>query len=317
MSARPPIAIFALDAAPRSIAFHPNDRHLLLTYEKYFSVCVTATGETVWSSRFERGLFGAVLAEEGHSVLAAVGPDEPPPAASVPRAEHVLVRVSEEEGRRPLDVRASSVLAPAPDGSVALLHYGDGELGLFDLRALVERTRFVLAERAAPHWLVRFGALSRGGEVAVTSTRRGVPQPLVATIQIWHTAGTAQGRSGNAGGEGPVAISPNGRFVLYGSGRNAVLWNVEKGGIESPMSLDALAHDIAVVDFELDGRRYLYGGGDRVEVVKRLPGKPAVSLLHPPLEGVPAIVRAARFSHDGRRVVTAAADGRVSLWDVT
>lgn len=318
MSARRPIAVFALEAGLRSVELHPNDRTMLVTWETHFDVRFVATGEKVWGSRFERGVAGAVFAEEGSSVVAAAGPDEMPSSASrVPSAENVLVRVTEEEGRRPLELRVSSVLGASPEGAFALLHHGDGELGLFDLRALVERPHFVVAERAAPHWLVRFGALSRGGEVAVTSTRRGVPEPMVATIQVFHTTGPARGRAGNAGGEGPVAISPNGKFALYGSSHNAVLWSVEKGGIETPMALDALAHDVSCVDFEIDGRRYLYGGGDRVEVVKRLPGKPGASLLHEPLGGLPARVRVARFSHDGRRVVTAAADGRVFLWDVS
>lgn len=318
MSAKRAIATFSLAAGPRSVAFHPNDRMVLITYADRLEVRLAASGEKVWGARFEDGLGGAVFAEEGRSVVAAASPEkwiERP--MRMPLAERDLVRVSEDEARRPLDVAMSSVLGASPDGTLALLHYGDGELGLFDLHALVAKPRFVMAERAAPQWVMHAGALSRDGAIAVTSTRRGLSgPPTVNTIEAWHTHSSHRGRSGNAGGEGPVAVSPNGKYVLYGSGRNAVLWNVDKGGIESPMSVDALAHDVTCVDFAIDGRRYLYGGGDRIEVVSRLSGTRGASLLHEPL-GVAASVRCARFSHDGRRVVTAAADGRVFLWDVS
>lgn len=317
MSARRAIAIYPLEAGPVSVELHPNDRTMLVTYETRLEVRLTATGEKVWGARFEDGLAGAVFAEEGRSVIAAAAPEKwTQRASSIPSAERDLVRVSEDEARRSLDVRVSSVLGAAPDGTFALLHYGDGELGLFDLHELVARLPFVMAERAAL-WTLRSGSLSRNAQLGVTSTRKGVPDPPVSRLEVWHPAGgSGRGRSGNASGEAPVAASPNGKFVLYGSGRNAVLWNVPKGSIESPMSVDALAHDVSCVEFESDGRRFLYGGGDRVEVVKRLPGKPAASLLHEPFAGAPASVVCARFSHDGRRVVTAAADGRVFLWGV-
>lgn len=304
--------MFPLEPWPRSVAFHPNDRTILLTYDTQLEVRLVATGEKVWGARFEEGLAGAVFAEEGRSVIAAATRATSPVR---PVAERDLVCLSEDEGRRPLDVALSSVLGASPEGAFALLHYGDGELGLFDLVALAARPPFVMAEHVAP-WNIRFGGLSRMGEVAATSIRRGIPEPPVNRLEVRYSDNGRLGRSGNAGGEGPIAVSPNGRFVLYGSGRNAVLWNVHKGGIESPMSVDALAHDVACVDFAAGGRRYLYGGGERVEVVNRLPGKGTAALLHEPAP-LAADVRCARFSRDGRRVVTAATDGRVFLWDVS
>ena len=315
MSTRRALATFALGSNPRSVAFHPNDRTFLVTYPDRLEVRLTATGEKVWGARFEQGLGGAVFAEEGESVIAAASPDVPR-TSSVPSAERDLVRVSEDEARRRLDVPASSVLGASPDETLALVHYGDGELGLFDLHALTARPHFVMAERAVD-WVLHSGALSRDGAIAVTSMRRSqLGPPTVNVIEAWHTYSSARGRSGNAGGEGPVAISPNGRFLLYGSSRNAVLWNLDSGGLERPIPLDALAHDVTCVDFAIDGRRYLYGGGDRVEVVSRLPGSKGGSLLHD-RSAVAADLRCARFSHDGRRVVTAAADGRIFLWDVS
>lgn len=314
MSTKRAAATFALESGLRSVAFHPNDRTFLVTYSNRLEVRLTATGEKVWGNRFEQGLGGAVFAEEGRSVIAAASP-EVPRTSRVPAAERDLLRLTEDEARRPLDVPASAVLGASPDGTQALVHYGDGELGLFDLHALIARPHFVMAERAVD-WVLHSGALSRDGAIAVTSLRRSeLGPPTVNTIEAWHTYSGARGRNGNAGGEGPVAISPNGRYLLYGSSRNAVLWNLDTGGLERPMSLDAIAHDVTCVDFAIDGRRYLYGGGDRVEVVTRLPGSKGASLLHD-RSGAAADLRCARFSHDGRRVVTAASDGRVFLWDV-
>lgn len=302
----------------RSIAFHPNDRTLLVTFADRLEVLLTATGEKVWGARFEDGLGGAVFAEEGRSVVAAASREKwIQQPASVPLSDRDLVRVSEDEARRPLDVAVSSVLGASPDGTLALVHYGDGELGMFDLHALTERPRFVMAERAAPHWVMHGGALAREGTIAVTSTRRGLTgPPTVNTIEVWHTYSSHRGRQGNAGGEGPVAVSPNGKYVLYGSGPNAVLWNVDRGDIESPMSVDALADSVTCVDFAIDGKRYLYGGGARIQVVSRLPGTSGASLLHE-ASGSAANIRCARFSHDGLRVVTGTANGRVFLWDIS
>jgi len=314
MSTKRAIATFVLEAGPRSVAFHPNDRMFLVTYANRLEVRLSATGEKVWGARFEQGLDGAVFAEEGLSVIAAASPDAPR-TSSVPSAERDLVRVSEDEARRLLDVPASSVLGASPDGTLALVHYGDGELGLFDLHALTAQPHFVMAERAVA-WALHSGTLSREGAIAVTSTRHSpLGPPSVNFVQAWHTYSGHLGRNGTAGGEGPVAVSPNGRYLLYGSSRNAVLWNLDTGGLERPMSLDALAHEVTCVDFAIDGRRYLYGGGDRVEVVNRLPGSKGASLLHDRSKAA-ADLRCARFSHDGRRVVTAAADGRIFLWDV-
>lgn len=317
MAAMEPLAVFEVGPGARRIRFDPAGRRLLVTTTSGFEVRVVASGERVWRSGFPRGLAGAVWAEGARSVIAAAPGDEPrdpfrPPRA--PSGESRLYRVAEDEGRVELDVHCESILCAAPDGSFALLDYGDGELGLFELEALRARRPFVVAERLAP-FSVHGGALANEGRIAVTATRRSRAD-RVSRIVMWRAHAVAPFvREGNAGGEAPVAVSPNGRRVLYGSGHRPVLWHAESGAIESfegePVAWNG---EITAVAFSHDGRRFLYAGSSRVEVFDRIGDRAVTSLVHPDGDRVVAEVVDGTFSPDGRFVASMCSDGRVFVW---
>lgn len=312
-----PLLVFDVGLGARQVAFHPAGRLLLVVLTSAIEVRLVATGERVWRASFGRGVAGAAWAEGGRSVIVAAPdaePRDPFRGPRIPSGESVLFRVAEDDSRRDLEVRCESVLAAAPDGSFALLDYGDGELGLFELDALRARTPFVMAERATA-FATHAGALSNEGRIAVTSTRR-THADRVSRVVMWRAHGAAPFvREGNAGGEAPVAVSPNGRRVLYGNGGRPVLWHAESGTIESfegePMDRDV---DLAAAAFSADGRRFLYGGFDRIEVHDRIGDRAVASLAHPPGEKAKADVVHAAFSPDGRFLASAVTDGRVVIW---
>ncbi|MCI0331620.1 MAG: protein kinase [Planctomycetes bacterium] len=120
-----------------------------------------------------------------------------------------------------------------------------------------------------------------------------------------------------AGHEGPVrcvAFSPNGQLVLSGSEDNSLrVWDVAAGaGVKT---LRGHGSDVHSCVFSPDGKFVLAGDDQHVRVWD-LAGYQEVRVLHATVfAGHEDAVLSARFSRDGKQIVTASRDRTASLWD--
>jgi WD40 repeat protein len=114
------------------------------------------------------------------------------------------------------------------------------------------------------------------------------------------------------------AFSPNSRLVATGSSDgNARVWSVAGGLLLGTCHHDdfgALGDDVRMVTFSPDSSRLLTVGGDRFARIFQLTGVEERRLNHVTL------INAARFSHDGKLVVTGGAavtggESVVRIWD--
>ena len=292
----------ALGERPRAVACHPDGRSVLVVSEREVAVWWAPSGERRFGAAAPDGVAGvAAWAEEGRSVVYATGG---------------RLRRLDEEGARTLDLQGvDQLLAASPDGAVALAHSGR-VLWLLDLRTL-ERVPSVRV--AHPDTGARFdtGALSAGGKVALTARTVGAP-PNLTKLELRRLEDGAAFRHLNVGAPAKFALSANGKWLLWTDARSTapVAFDVQKSRMEVRL-LPPVRTPVSVIAFGPgDARHFLYAGGSRVEIWDRLAERHAASLQHPETAGRAWDVAAAAFTHDGRRVVSATADGRLFVWDV-
>jgi len=120
-----------------------------------------------------------------------------------------------------------------------------------------------------------------------------------------------------AGHDGPVrcvAFSPNGQLVVSGSEDNSLrVWDVASG--EGVKTLRGHGSGVRSCAFSPD-RKHILAGDDRRVCVWDLAGYQEVRVLHATVfAGHEDAVLSARFSHDGKQIVTASRDRTASLWD--
>jgi WD40 repeat protein len=109
-----------------------------------------------------------------------------------------------------------------------------------------------------------------------------------------------------------VVFSPNGRYVLTGSGANtARLWDVVTGKLLR--SFGRPTAGVYSVAFSMDGRRILTGSTDKIA---RLWSATSGQLIRSFKGHADAVVSVA-FSNDGRYIVTGSFDKTACVWDTS
>jgi WD40 repeat protein len=235
---------------------------------------------------------------------------------------------------------AVSALRISPDGATVITAASDKTVRVWDLptrsgRAVLGRHRKqVLAlDLDAPRGRVwsgghdgRLNAYSLAtGEVAatidlggsVTSVAVRVTDGVVAAATVGsgiaildpdgtETARVAQGTAVI----GSVTWAADGSFLLASAPTGATVWAVE--GWEPVRSLEAGSGSILPVALSPDGSRIALGWDHHVGLWSANEAEAGATI-----EGLPKGVYGLSFSHDGRMLAAAAADGRVRIWSVT
>jgi len=109
---------------------------------------------------------------------------------------------------------------------------------------------------------------------------------------------------------GSVTWAANGTFLLGSSPRVATVWAAD--GWEAVRSLGSGAGSMLPVALSPDGTRIALGWDHHVGLWSADESEPGVTI-----DGLPKGVYGLAFSHDGRSLAAAAADGRVRIWSVT
>jgi len=109
---------------------------------------------------------------------------------------------------------------------------------------------------------------------------------------------------------GAVTWAADGSFLLASSPGGATVWAVE--GWEPVRALETGAGSMLPVALSPDGSRIALGWDHHVGLWSADEAVAGASI-----EGLPKGVYGLSFSHDGRSLAGAAADGRVRVWSVT
>jgi WD40 repeat protein len=116
-----------------------------------------------------------------------------------------------------------------------------------------------------------------------------------------------------------VAVAPDGRRALFGSGLVAQLWDLETG--EAVARLSGHGGAIVSLGFSADGRQAVTSAVDKTVRVWRLPpgrtpgAEPPVPEVAEFLGPQPGLVEAVAVSPDGRRLLTGSWGKSMRLWD--
>jgi WD40 repeat protein len=233
-----------------------------------------------------------------------------------------------------------NVVRISPDGATAITAASDRSVRVWDLPARRQRAvlgmhrKQVLAlDLDAPRDRVWSGAhdgkLNRwslateeleaqvdlGGSVtsiAVRSTDGVVAAATAgAGIAILGPDGAEMKRVDEGGGViGSVTWAAAGSFLLASSPRGATVWATD--GWEPVRSLQSGAGSMVPTALSPDGSRIALGWDHHVGLWSADESEPGLTI-----DGLPKGVYGLSFSHDGRWLAAAAADGRVRLWSVT
>jgi len=130
-------------------------------------------------------------------------------------------------------------------------------------------------------------------------------------IAILDAEGTETARVAKSTGViGSVTWAADGSFLLASSPSGATVWAVE--GWEPVRSLETGSGSILPVALSADGSRIALGWDHHVGLWSA-----DEEVAGATIEGLPKGVYGLSFSHDGRLLAAAAADGRVRVWSVT
>lgn len=235
---------------------------------------------------------------------------------------------------------AVTVIRISPDGSTAVTASSDKTVRVWDLSARRQRAvlgthrKQVLAldldaarqlvwsgghDGRLNAWTLGTGDLARHLELgaSVSSVAVRSTDGLVAAA----TAGRGISLIGTDGHEvarvaedtevvGSVTWAADGTFLLASSGHRATVWASD--GWEAVRYLETGRGSMLPVALSPDGSRVALGWDHHVGLWSADESEPGVVV-----DGLPKGVYGLAFSHDGRSLASAAADGRVRVWAVT
>ena len=276
------------------IALAPNDRTLAIaTSRGAVQVYDLPTGAPQGEMLSHGGNVFAVAFADNGRLLASGGDDG-------------IVRVWDTDGyslRSTLRLHSDWVrsVAFSPDSSTLASGGDDAQLVLWDLATDQEQ----VAIEAHDDWL-RALAFSPNGAIVATASDDG-------TVQLWQTTtgmqlATLESESG--GWLMAVAFSPDGRLVAAGSDSGMVeLWRVDDGiGFQRSFSND---YGIQSLTFAPDGSLLVAGTILNTTLFDANTGE-VLQILPSAFSRVPS----ARFTSDGRLLLTGVNSGMVQVWGI-
>ena len=157
--------------------------------------------------------------------------------------------------------------------------------------------------------IMRDGVFSPDGAyVALASADGSIGVLLTDTGEVKFQAEVHEG------GARGVAFSPDGRELMSrGADGKIRFWDIESG--TERLRIDAHGLGVTTASYSPDGRWVVSGSGggeDGIAMVFDVATGETVARLYPHND----VVRQAVFTADGKRVLTAAADGYARLWDI-
>ncbi len=293
------------DARPSltpTIAFRAHDKHCMTAVFTRDGAHIISGGfggqARIWT--LDGSLSGELVGHEAAVSVVRISPDG---ATVVTAASDKTVRVWDLETRQQRSVlgrHRKQVLALDLDAPRDRVWSGghDGRLNTWSL---------------ATEQLV--AAIDLGGSVRSIAVRAGDGVVAAATvgsgIAILDADGAEIARmADDREGSGSVAWAADGTFLLASTPGGATVWASD--GWEAVRSLDSGPGSMLPTAITPDGSRIALGWDHHVGLWSADESHPNVSV-----EDLPKGVYGLSFSHDGRSLAAAAADGRVRVWSVT
>jgi len=214
---------------------------------------------------------------------------------------------------------AVNALAFSPDGQTFLSGHADGKLIVWETRSGIQQQTLISGNDAAVNAIVYLA-----GHQAIAGYANGglirwdlsSGQPVMA-----YGPSTGKDSFGHTRAVNAAAVSPNGVYLLSASDDGTILvWAVEDGTVVNEFK----GHNSGVtsIRFNATGTRAVSGGRDNGSVILwnvegNIGARTSRDSQIRTFSGHDGTITAVDFSHDGSKILTAATDGTLRLWDTT